>query len=104
MDPVDTTCIAGLSCQLNCTADGVPSPDIVWHQNGNLVSSGNSITFSGSSSYSRRFGVIHIAKTKLSHFGDYHCMASNELVSENSDNSSAALLTVKCKLSSSLYL
>ncbi|XP_075706886.1 matrix-remodeling-associated protein 5 [Rhinoderma darwinii] len=64
----------GQSAKLNCSALGVPQPDIIWIlPNGTQINNGNHLH----RMFHRQDGTLHIGSTTAVDGGTYHCRAVN---------------------------
>ena len=79
----------GQSVKFNCTADGIPRPDIVWRKNGQLfvnTSRAKIISSEESDGFRSKFfpgilqrtSILEITDIDCSDNGNYSCRANNE--------------------------
>ena len=73
---------------LTCNATGNPEPVLSWSKDGNLVRSGNRISFLADNK------LLTITNVKRSDSGKYLCVAHNEV---GNASSKIAILNVQCK-------
>ena len=89
----------GQSVKFNCTADGVPQPDIVWRKNGQLLLKTNRVNITSSESNGfclhsilgvlQRTSVLTITDLNGKDNGSYSCRASTV----NEDDNGVILMT-----------
>ena len=97
-DPAKTTCTAGGQCNMTCLSMGVPAPNVIWFQNGYRVTVTSYISFNSLLTYSQTLSSFLISFVTLNHSGNYHCLASNFLKTNENATSNNATLEVHCKL------
>ncbi|MGH0174698.1 UNVERIFIED_CONTAM: hypothetical protein FKN15_068984 [Acipenser sinensis] len=69
------TLTVGTSVRLNCSAEGRPTPEIVWIlPNGSQLTSGSQLY----RVYHRQDGTLHISSPSVTEAGTYRCLAKNE--------------------------
>ncbi|MGH0142774.1 UNVERIFIED_CONTAM: hypothetical protein FKN15_041496 [Acipenser sinensis] len=69
------TLTVGTSVRLNCSAEGRPTPEIVWIlPNGSQLTSGSQLY----RVYHGQDGTLHISSTSVTEAGTYRCLAKNE--------------------------
>ncbi|KAK1169832.1 matrix-remodeling-associated protein 5 [Acipenser oxyrinchus oxyrinchus] len=65
----------GTSVRMNCSAEGRPTPEIVWIlPNGSQLTSGSQLY----QVYHRQDGTLHISSPSVTEAGTYRCLAKNE--------------------------
>ena len=70
------------TAELQCTAFGVPAPDISWETRGSALTSGGRINImEGSSSENSSSSTLSISSVSLSDDGQFTCVADNGVVS-----------------------
>ncbi|XP_041473856.1 protein sidekick-2-like [Lytechinus variegatus] len=85
--PNDTTILEGETTYLECAAEGAPNPVIHWEKDGQLVLSS---TFQLNNRYIlQTFGNLLLQQAVKEDSGEYTCVATNTL---DSDNASASLI------------
>ena len=94
----------GHSVSLNCTADGVPRPVIVWRKNGQLLLNTSRITISSTgqsngfhSNYFPTTSVLTITDLRGSDNGSYSCRSKNVVNSVAVLTTPYVLHVIKCK-------
>jgi hypothetical protein len=90
-EPVNNTKLVGDNVTMSCSAYGIPVPSITWLKDGVPITDPSSVTsISGRISSTR----LLLASLNFSDVAGYSCIASNNLVSLQTTNSSTATLTI----------
>lgn len=96
--PVDKVQLIGENVTLLCSAYAVPAPNITWLKNRVLIDLNlQAITTVFNTKGHVTNSQLTILSLNFSDTGEYSCMASNNLVSIQTTNSSIATLTVNSK-------
>ena len=87
--------LLGERIQLNCSSFAIPVSNITWFKDGSLLSD----TLVNTSVQQNQVTVSQLTITNLTFIdaGSYHCMAVNDLVSEQRTNSTQSQLVVNSK-------
>ena len=96
---VNMMCVMGISCQLFCLVEGVPSPDVTFWKDSNLVVAENNAIelFETVNNYTNKGLMLNVVETVLSTVGVYICRGANSLVSDETIESNPINLIVHCK-------
>ena len=94
------TSVVGDTIQYNCTATGYPPPLITWtHADTQLPQDISTSTVDYSNPLPSVLSVLTLTYLNLTNEGQYYCMASNDLVTEQTDTSGLANLELQRELS-----
>ena len=93
---VDPEVIVGETAQLQCTAFGIPAPNISWEREGTVLMSGGRIKIiKGRSNANTSYSTLIIFNVSLIDDGQFTCVADNGV---GSSVNSFLHLTILCKL------
>ena len=96
--PVDKVQLIGENVTILCSAYAVPAPNITWLKNRVPIDLNiQAVTAVYSTESHVTNSQLTILSLNFSDTGEYSCMASNNLVSVQTTNSSVATLTVNSK-------
>ena len=88
--------IVGETAQLQCTAFGIPAPNISWEREGTVLMSGERVNITmGRSNGNTSYSILTISNVALSDDGQFTCVADNGV---GSSVNSFLHLTILCKL------
>ena len=87
--------IVGETAQLQCTAFGIPAPNISWEREGTVLMSGEQINITeGRSNGNTSYSILTISNVTLFDNGRFTCVADNRV---GSSVNSSLILRVLCK-------
>ena len=89
--PQNQTVLEGLNVSFSCNASGNPTPTFSWIKNGSPINT----TANARISLSAGSKQLYITNVNRVDSGEYRCVANNSV---GAVNSSAAFLTVQCKM------
>ena len=94
----------GENVSLNCTADGIPQPVILWRKNGQLLLNTSRVTIVSSQesngfhiNYVPTTSVITIKDLRRNDNGNFSCQADNKVKKESILMTLYVLQVVECK-------
>ena len=98
-NPTNRTEVAGSTTIYSCSATGYPPPIITWAGPGKGVST----TTYTNTSLPTALSQYTVTYVNLTNQGGYHCIATTNLVTALSTNSTAGTLSLQCKLLQQVY-